>query len=370
MKKLPVLAVVAGLALLAGCSGSKHEPMDLVQFQPGITVTQAWSVRVPSSDGYLVPGLDGDEVFVAGGRQLSRVDATNGRTEWSTSLDDEIQGGVGTDGYEVSVGLENAQLVVVDGEGKVTWTKKLTADLASPPVIAQGLVIARTMDTRISAFEANSGDLQWTYQRTQPALTVRAPTQMLAKDTLLFVGQPNGHMVLIDIPTGRPVFEFAVAQARGITEVERLIDVVGKPALEEDLLCAAAYQGAVTCVDSRNGQLRWTQKADPIAGPAIDDSNVYVVNANGSVKAFYRESGELRWTNDTMLYRGVSAPVAVPGAVAVGDAEGYVHFLSPRTGEEIGRTRLSGALVTAPVAYGNGAIFQTSSGDIAYLVTR
>lgn len=370
MKKLLVPLALSALAILAGCSSSKHEPMELVQFQPGITVTQVWSVSVPSSDGYLVPALQGDTVFVAGGKKLLRLDAYNGATEWTASMDDEIQGGAGTDGYDVSVGLENAQLVVVNGEGKVSWTKKLTADLASPPVIAQGLVIVRTMDTRISAFEANSGDLEWIYQKTQPALTVRAPTQMLARESLLFVGQPNGHLVLIDIPTGRPVFEFAVAQAKGITEVERLIDVVGKPALQGDLLCAAAYQGAVTCVDSQNGQLRWTQKADPVAGPAIDENNVYVVNANGSVKAFYRESGEERWSNDTMLYRGLSAPVAVPGAVAIGDAEGYVHFLSPRTGEEIGRYRLSGPLVTAPVPFGDGAIFQTSDGNVAYLATR
>ena len=46
--------------------------------------------------------------------------------------------------------------------------KKLTTELASPPVVSHGLVIARTMDTRVSAFEASSGELQWTYQRSQP----------------------------------------------------------------------------------------------------------------------------------------------------------------------------------------------------------
>ena len=45
----------------------------------------------------------------------------------------------------------------MDAEGKVSWEKKLTTELASPPVVSHGLVIARTMDTRVSAFEASSG---------------------------------------------------------------------------------------------------------------------------------------------------------------------------------------------------------------------
>ena len=137
-----------------------------------------------------------------------------------------------------------------------------------------------------------------------------------------------------------------------------------------NLVCAAAFQGAVTCVDSTNGQTKWTQKIDAVAGPAIDEDNVYAVSVNGEVQAFYRESGEQRWSNKTMLYRGVSAPVVFPGAVAVGDEDGYVHFLSPRTGEEMARVRLSGPIVTQAQPFSAGAIFQTSKGEVAYLSNR
>lgn len=92
--------------------------------------------------------------------------------------------------------------------------------------------------------------------------------------------------------------------------------------------------------------------------------------STGEVQAFYRESGEQRWSNKTMLYRGVSAPVVFPGAVAVGDEDGYVHFLSPRTGEEMARVRLSGPIVTQAQPFSAGAIFQTSKGEVAYLSNR
>lgn len=370
MKKISLTALAACILLFSACSSTKHEPMPLVKFDQAISVSQVWSKSIGSSEGFLRPALYDDSVWVAGGKSLVRLNAQNGAQEWSVSFDSPVTGGVGSDGYVSAVGLENGELKVINAEGNVEWTKKLTTELAAPPVIAHGLVIVRTLDTRISAFEASSGDEQWTYQRNQPALTVRVPTGMLIRDNLLFVGQPNGHIVILDIQNGRSVFEFPVAQASGITEVERLIDVVGAPVMSDNMLCAAAFQGAVTCVNATNGRMEWTQKADAVTGPAIDEDNVYVVDEDGAVQAFYRESGEQRWENKTMLYRGVSAPVIVPGAVAVGDAEGYVHILSPRTGEEIGRVRLSGPIVTAAQPFSGGAIFQTSKGDVAYIATR
>lgn len=370
ISKLKLAAAITATVLLTACSSTKHEPMPLVNFTPSMDVSKVWSRSLSSSDGFLVPAVYDDMVYAAGGKSLSRMNARTGENEWSVSFDSPITGGVGSDGYVTAVGLLDGQLEVVDAEGKVTWNKKLTTELAAAPVVAHGLVIVRTMDTRVSAFEASSGELQWTYQRSQPALTVRLPTRMLAHDNLLLVGQPNGHLVILDIQSGKPVFEFQVAQARGVTEVERLIDVVGAPAFNDNLVCAAAFQGAVTCVDSSNGQTKWTQKVDAVAGPAIDDENVYAVSVNGEVQAFYRESGEQRWANKSMLYRGVSAPVVFPGAVAVGDDEGYVHFLSPRNGEEMARVRLSGPIVTQAQPFSAGAIFQTSKGEVAYLANR
>lgn len=368
--KLKIAAAVAAAVLLSACTSPKHEPMPLVKFTPSMEVTEVWSKGLSSAEGFLVPAVYDDMVFAAGGKTLTRLNARTGETEWSVSFNSPITGGVGSDGYVTAVGLWDGNLEVVDAEGKVSWEKKLTTELASPPVVSHGLVIARTMDTRVSAFEASSGELQWTYQRSQPALTVRLPTRMLAHDNFLLVGQPNGHIVILDIASGKPMFEFQVAQAKGVTEVERLVDVVGAPAFSDNLVCAAAFQGAVTCVDSTNGQTRWTQKIDAVAGPAIDEDNVYAVSVNGEVQAFYRESGEQRWSNKTMLYRGLSAPVVFPGAVAVGDEDGYVHFLSPRTGEEMARVRLSGPIVTQAQPFSAGAIFQTSKGDVAYLSNR
>lgn len=372
MKKtvLAICCAALGAAALTGCSSDKYKPAELVPFTQAIAVGERWTASVPSSQSFLYPAAANDSVWVAGGNRLVRLNAYSGKEEWTVKFDSKVTAGVGSDGYIAAVGLLDGTLEVTDAEGKKVWSVNVGSELMGPPVIAHDLVIVRTTDYRITAYGASDGEQKWTYQKNAPALNVRLPVQMIASGPLLFAGQPNGQMVLIDIASGRAVFEFAVAQPKGITEVERLVDVVGAPAVKDDMLCGAAFQGALTCVNSQNGQPLWSKNVDAVTGPAIDEDNVYVVDVKGNVYAYYRQSGELRWENKTMTYRQVSAPVVMPGCVAVGDAEGYVHVLSPRTGEEIGRVRIKGAIQVPAQPFSSGAIYQTNDGGVAYIATR
>lgn len=55
------------------------------------------------------------------------------------------------------------------------------------------------------------------------------------------------------------------------------------------------------------------------------------------------------------------------GVVAVGDSEGYIQILNPESGDIIGRTHLSGAIVSPAQPYEQGAIFQTEEGEVAFI---
>ena len=45
----------------------------------------------------------------------------------------------------------------------------------------------------------------------------------------ILVGQANGRLMALNPNDGRVVFDAVIGQAKGITEVERLIDVVPPP---------------------------------------------------------------------------------------------------------------------------------------------
>ena len=225
-------------------------------------------------------------------------------------------------------------------------------------------MIVRTADTRITAFDAASGERRWRYQSQVPALTVRAASSMRFSPAGILVGQSNGRLLALD-GQGKTIFDIVVAQPKGITEVERLCDVVGTPLVDQNMMCAAAFQGGILCISAKDGRPLWRAAVDAVSGPVTDGGRVYVTTSRGEINAYDYATGELVWQNSALLWRSPSAVAVLDEVIAVGDYDGVVHFLDPKTGKFVGRTSVDGAVRVPPISLGNGAIFQTDEGQIS-----
>ena len=234
------------------------------------------------------------------------------------------------------------------------------------PLVGNGLVIVRTADTRVTAFDATTGEQRWRYQRQAPSLTIKNASGMIFFGPMILVGQSNGYLLGLS-PEGRPVWQALISEARGITEVERLVDILGSPMVNGDLLCASAFQGRLVCMNAGNGQLRFTHDVTAMTPPAADDRFVYIGNTASEIYAFDRTRGYPVWKNENLKWRGVRAITPMSGVVAVGDSEGYIQILNPESGEIIGRTQLDGAIISPAQSYEQGAIFQTEEGEVAFI---
>ncbi len=367
--KLAACAVAGAVALaLSGCSStSSHEPADLVDIQTSVRADEVWSRSLgESTTGLLTPIVTSNGIYAAGGDRLYRIDPTDGKVEWEVETGADIAAGVGSDGQYVAVGTVKGEVEVYGNDGKRLWTVRLTSEMSVPPLVGSGFVIVRTTDTRITAFDAMTGERRWRYQSQVPALTVRAASQMRFSPAGVLVGQANGRLLALD-GNGRTVFDAVVAQAKGITEVERLVDVVGTPLVDARMMCAAAFQGGILCMDSKNGRPLWRAQVDSVTGPVTDGTHVYVVTARGEINAYDYETGKLVWSNGALLWRDPSAPVVMGDMLAVGDYDGVIHFIDSASGEFVGRTSVSGAVRVPPISMGDGALFQTEEGEIAYI---
>jgi outer membrane protein assembly factor BamB len=71
------------------------------------------------------------------------------------------------------------------------------------------------------------------------------------------------------------------------------------------------------------------------------------------------------WKQDKLAHRQLSTPLAGGEAVAVGDFEGYVHFLARDTGVFVARGETGGGAVrAAPLRLGTGLLVQTENGGL------
>ncbi|MFK3736593.1 outer membrane protein assembly factor BamB [Massilia sp. TN1-12] len=377
------LVGVGVLALMTGCStlsslnpfSSKpkgNQPAPLVDLKGSMAVRTAWKLDVGKSQNYLMaPAVADNTVIAAGGNQIVRAEAASGRQLWRVKTDADLTAGVGTDGNVIVVGAAKGLLLAYDMDGKQIWKAQLSSEILSAPAVGEGVVVARSIDNRIVGFDARTGEKKWTVQRTSPPLTLRLAPGMIVHDKDVIIAQPGGKLLSLLLATGAPRWELEVGVAKGATELERVTDIGGAPVIIEGDVCAVTYQGRVGCFDLSNGSARWTRDISSEVGIAADQRFVFVPDDKGSVFAYQRDSGTSAWKNDKLAYRRLSTPVSYGRAVAVGDYQGYVHFLSREDGAFLARAATDGsAIVAPPLVVGSNLIFQTQNGTVTAIAVE
>jgi outer membrane protein assembly factor BamB len=266
----------------------------------------------------------------------------------------------------VVVGTNEGEVIALEAaSGAVRWRARLSSEVLAAPAVAGDAVVVRCSDSRLFALDARDGKRRWVYQRAMPTLTVRSAAGAVVRNGTVYAGFAGGRLVAVALNNGGVRWEAAVALPRGATELERVADVVGLPWISEREACAVAYQGRVACFEAVNGQPLWSRQMSSAAGLGVDARYVFVSDDKGAVHALDRGNGTSFWKQDRLSLRQLTAPLPVGHEVAVGDVEGYVHFLSRENGDFIGRAATDGSGVVAPIVPMPGAfLVQTQRGNL------
>ena len=348
-------------------SSSAIKPAELIAIKPTATAKILWQAGVGGANRYVFsPLVNGGSVTAAGASgQITRFDAANGKVLARFDSKARLSGGVGGDSRLILVGTAKGEVLAFDPSGKELWRAQLTSALLSAPQTDQGIVVVRTGDSRIFGLDATTGARRWLFQRTLPALTVRTPVGVVLYRGGVFAGFPGGRLVALALNNGSVGWETAVALPKGATELERVVDVSSPPAIDGSQCCAVAFQGRAACFDLLKGTPLWARDISSIAGLAMDSRNVYVSDDKSAVVAFEKTNGASQWKQDKLFGRHISGPIVVGRYVAVGDFQGYVHFMLREDGSFAARIATDGSAIAAqPVAIDDGIVVQTRNGGI------
>jgi len=368
--KLGYLLAVIGLAGCSWFKEAKNPPAPLVEFKTSVSIKKAWSASVGDAGNFVFTPVFVENSVIAAGTngKVFRFDNAAGREIWKIDTDMILTAGVGADSTTVAVVGDKGILLAYDLSGKPLWKVQASSEVLSAPVIGDGLVVVRSIDNHIAAYDAATGTRRWVVERSLPTLILRSAVGMVIYDHNLYVGLPGGKLISINLASGSVRWEATVGEPKGATELERVADVSGIPVVAGADVCASAYQGKVSCFDIKTGVMRWGKALSTDMGVGVDERFVFAVDVKGAVNAFSRAAGLSEWKNEKLAYRRLSAPVSFGRSVAVGDFEGYIHFLSREDGSFLARTSTGGgAIVATPVLAGANVVFQTKQGEIIAL---
>ena len=358
---LIVVAVVG-----AGCSSGpdKIKPTELAPNPALLGVRLAWSARMGALDFPLEVKVNGDNVTLASADGVLRsFDARSGAALWQSANLGRIAAGVGSDGRLAAVVTRDNELITLDA-GRELWRQKLPAPSYTAPLVAGGRVFLLTADRSVSAFDGNSGRKLWNQQRPGEALVLRQAGVLLAVGETVVAGI-GGRLLGLNPANGAVKWDAPIASPRGTNDIERLVDLVGRPARDGNVVCARAFQSAVGCVDAVRGTLLWTKPASGSVGVAVDEKYLFGTEGDGKIIAWRRADGERAWDSERLRYRELTAPLLIGRSIAVGDGSGLVHWLSRDDGSLLTRMATDGsAVATTPVLAGGTLVVVTRNGGI------
>jgi outer membrane protein assembly factor BamB len=326
----------------------------------------AWQIAVGSAAPGLAPAVTKTAIYAASSDgAIVRVDPQTGRSVWQIKAGSRLSAGVGADATMLAVGTAKGDVFAYDPDGKALWQAKVSSEVVSPPVVAEGAVVVFSGDGKVYALAAADGKTKWVYQRNNPPLIVRNTAGGIVSRGGLFVGTPGGKLLALDIVTGNVAWEGNVATPRGATELERIVDVTSLPVIEERVACAAAYQGRIACFDLLRGSPVWTRDLSSLGGFVGDNRYFYVTDDAGAIHALDKGTGGSVWKQDKIGPRQPTGPQLVGDYVGVVDIQGYVTLLDRNDGSMVGRIATDGTPATAqPAAAGPYAVWQSTSGTL------
>ena len=355
---------------LAACSSDKPsiEPTKLVEFKSSAKIEVRWDFDVgDTGSSVLSPAVTREAVFAANAKgKLYRLDRNTGKQVWRIDSGFPITGGVGAGEGLVLVGGEKGELAAYDEDtGKLQWQVKVSSDVLSAPKISDGIVVVRTGNQRITGLSSKDGSRLWLYERATPTLIVRSHASVEIRNGLVYVGFAAGKLAAIGLKNGVVVWESSVSQPRGNTELERISDITSLPVVDDAQVCAVAFQGRLACFDAVQGGALWTRDIASDKGLALSGKNLYITDTDSNVLALDKSSGATVWKNSQLLLRKATAVYPLDDYLVLGDYEGYLHVLKSDDGSFVARRKTDGsAIQISPVTLGDGALIQTSDGEL------
>jgi outer membrane protein assembly factor BamB len=362
---------------LGGCASvdNTEPPTPLVNFEPTLNLKVLWTAYAGggTDKGYfkLAPVFHNGEIFTASKEgHLRAFDVNNGKQKWGQKIDVAISGGPGIGEGIVLVGTQKGDVVAFsDADGTEQWRVQVSSEILAKPRISQGVVVVRTVDGKLFGLDGKTGERIWVYERSRvPLLSLRGTSTPIVEQDIIIAGFDNGKIALLELQTGKVLWEEPVAIPSGRSELERMVDIDADPLLINNTVYVTSYQGLTVAIDLAKGKLLWKREISSHAGLDADVDYLYVSDTKSHIWALDRYSGEDWWKQEKLQARSITAPVNIRDYVVVGDSDGYLHWMQREDGQFVARYRLGKTSITAPPLVANDILIASNSeGNIVAL---
>lgn len=354
-KHILVITLITTTVLLSGCGqlfgskASRPTPLKpLKAFETTINTKKVWEVKTGSAMGEnkIHPYIDANTIYIAGSRSASAWQKANGKARWKTDIGETVSAGVNgnantINNIQVFIGTSNGNAISLNAKtGKVQWIERLSSEIQSISPSNNGRVAFRTIDGKLHGLSSTTGELIWQQSQTSPALTLYGASVPILVGPLVVAGFDNGKVAAYQLLNGEKAWEVTLAEARGTTELDRIIDIDGKLMSLGSVLFGASLHGQVRGIDLAKGKTAWFKPFSTSTGINVNSRGLYSSDDKGNIWRIKPNTGEPIWKmDDLQRYEPTLPALAGDSLLVIADKKGNIHWVNANTGLFVARNQ-------------------------------
>ena len=376
------LLIIGLSALLAGCgsfadprewfsaSDPSREPAELVDVVNQIKPDKVWSVDIGTGTSLypkLRPVIAEGTLYVADAEgRIQALDAATGKRIWQIESDLPAAAGPGVGDELLVIGTYEAQVVAFDRKtGTELWRAEVSGEVLAAPAVGYGMVGVHPVDGQLDGLAALDGSPRWLSDRVVPVLTLRGSSSPVINGGVVYCGFAGGKLVALSLDTGVVEWETIISIPSGRSDLERMTDIDGDPAVYSGTVYVGSYQGDVAAVGEGSGSIFWNHKGSSYTDLTVNWQHLLVSDEFGHVWALDPDTGAAKWRQQQLANRKLTSAVTFGDFAVVGDLDGYLHWLSVDDGSFVARTRVGGkAIAATPLVEGDTLYVLDTGGDL------
>ncbi len=269
----------------------------------------------------------------------------------------------------------SGEVIAMDPQtGEDKWRKRLSAPVRIAPLIVSGRVFIVTATNKTYALTLYDGAEIWNHVGLSENSEILGGAVPAATTDAVIIPYSSGEIFALRQVNGIPVWQESLSGIRYTDISTALADILANPVVLHNIVLVSSHNGKFSAIDVRLGKELWSLPIALDQMPWVAGDIAYGMSSKGDLIALTADKGEIIWVKSFPLYKDLKkqknaiewfGPIMGDGIVWIaGSTNKLLIGVSPQTGEEVYRYKLSGEPAQAPIIADNKLVIITKSGKL------
>ncbi len=347
------------------------------------TLKRVWSIDIGTGTTNELPltaqpvAAEGKVFTLDTEQELSAFDAQTGKNIWRVNVrkkkegdDPVISGGISfgggvlyvTNGYDEVLALKPA-------DGTIFWRKSIGSPSQSAPTILDERVFVTTLDNRLLALNAVSGEILWEYTGLSEAAGLVGAASPAASHDIVVPVFTSGEITALRVENGSVAWSDNLSSSRRLGNLDSISDIRAHPVIDRGLVIGISFSDRLVAIDERTGQRAWQREIGGSNMPWVAGNYIFVLSSNNELVALGRDTGSIIWVTKLPRFEDdkpilMTGPLLAGGRIFVFGSSGHVIEITPDTGKITSQWDAGDGILISPVIAGGTMYVLSEDGTL------